>query len=184
LLPSTQISGQESRIASLLRQGDDTALDLIYENYADAIYGVLNKILPTEAQAQDALQVTMEKVWKNAQSYDAAKGRLFTWLINIARNTAFDELKSKNQQKSNANLPLEKVQGFVENRDQVHLQHDHLGIKKVLQKLNNEQQKLIHMAYFQGFTQSEIAKEIPMPLGTVKTKLRNAIIELRNLMLN
>jgi RNA polymerase sigma factor (sigma-70 family) len=184
LLPNSNISGQESRITSLLQQGNDTALDLIYEFYADAIYGVLYKILPTEAQAQDALQVTMEKVWKHSKSYDANKGRLFTWLINIARNTAFDELKSKNQQKTNANLPLDKVQGFVENRDQVYLQNEHIGIKKVLQQLSAEQQKLIHMAYFQGYTQSEIASEIPMPLGTVKTKLRNAILALRSLMTN
>ncbi len=179
MLQTQHISTNEQEIIYLLEQGNDACLDLIYKHYSNALYGVLCKILPSTEQAEDALQATMVKVWKNKASYSSSKGRLFTWLVNIARNTALDELRSKNQKKSNNNLPLDKVQGYVEQTLVTNSNVNNIGLQKVLQSLPLDQQRLVQLMYFQGYTQQEIADEIPMPLGTVKTKLRNALLQLR-----
>ena len=90
------VSKLEQHIVSLLNDGDKRAIPLIYENYSDALYGVILKVTINEALAEDALQETFIKVWRYAQKYDAKKAKLFTWLYRIARNTAIDKLRSHN----------------------------------------------------------------------------------------
>ena len=86
----------EQHIVQLLEKGDTTAINLLYENYADSLYGVILKVTKNEELAQDALQETFVKVWKNAKKYDSKKAKLFTWLYRIAKNTAIDKLRSFN----------------------------------------------------------------------------------------
>ena len=90
------ITPTEQKIIDLLDKGDKRALDLLYENYSNSLYGVILKITINEEVAQDALQETFIKVWKNAHKYDSSKAKLFTWLFRIARNTAIDKLRSFN----------------------------------------------------------------------------------------
>ena len=80
---------------ALLKAGDKKAFEYLYDNYSAELFGIINNILSSQEIAEDALQETFIKVWNNIQTYDKAKGRLFTWLLNIARNTALDKLKSK-----------------------------------------------------------------------------------------
>ena len=90
------VTDLEKEIVGLLKKGDKRAISIIYENYSSALYGVILKITINEEIAQDALQETFIKVWKNAKKYDSSKAKLFTWLFRIARNTAIDKLRSFN----------------------------------------------------------------------------------------
>ena len=86
----------EQKITDLLAQGDKRAINLLYEHYSSSLYGVILKITINEEIAEDALQETFVKVWKNTHKYDSSKAKLFTWLFRIARNTAIDKLRSYN----------------------------------------------------------------------------------------
>ena len=86
----------ENEITQLLAKGDKRALNLLYENYSSSLYGVIMKITKDDALAQDALQESFIKIWKNSKKYDSSKAKLFTWLYRIARNTAIDKLRSYN----------------------------------------------------------------------------------------
>jgi RNA polymerase sigma-70 factor (ECF subfamily) len=110
-------------------------------------------------------------------SYDKTKGRLFTWLLNIARNSALDKLKSKHLKHQLQSV--EKSAYAINSTQSVKQNVDHIGVRQNVNALKDDQKQIIEMAYYSGYTQEEISKELGIPLGTVKTKMRSAILELR-----
>ncbi len=166
----------EQQIVSLLAQGDKKALNLLYENYADSLYGVILKVTINEEIAQDALQETFIKVWKNAKKYDSKKAKLFTWLYRIAKNTAIDKLRSFNTRfdkevqidKSNVNI-----------LPSVNLNQDVLDIKAHVSKLDDRYRIVLKALFFEGMTQQEASDELQIPLGTIKSRLKIGLRELR-----
>lgn len=157
------------------------AFEYLYDNYSGAVYGIILKIVRSEDFAQELLNDCFLKIWNKISDYDASKGRLFTWILNIARNSALDKLRSKEYK---AKMKTDDVSENVSISDHQYSQAnnpDYIGVKEIVQQLPVEQQKLIHLMYFQGYSQSEIAEELNMPLGTVKTRVRAAMITLRKL---
>ena len=158
------------------------AFNYLYDNYSAALYGIVYKIIEDKELAEDILQEAFVKIWYNFSSYSNTKGRLFTWMLNITRNLAIDTLRSKSYKKQG------KIQGYENSVDNFvdkatsSEQFDSLGISKHLTRLKNDQKQIIDLAYFSGFTQEEIAKQLSIPLGTVKTRMRAAIMELRKLL--
>jgi RNA polymerase sigma-70 factor, ECF subfamily len=178
-LSSSQKYSEEELVLQL--QGrNQQAFSYLYDNYSGALNGVIIRLVDDAGLAEDILQEAFLKIWNNFSSYDASKGRLFTWMVNITRNLTIDTLRSKGykkQQKISAdeNSVSNYADGTVKEK------FDALGIKKQLASLKPEQRSIIDMAYFGGYTQEEISKETGVPLGTVKTRMRTAILELRKL---
>ncbi|HMK24560.1 MAG TPA: sigma-70 family RNA polymerase sigma factor [Chitinophagaceae bacterium] len=169
----------EQELVALLQQRNEKAFGYLYDNYSGALYGIVNSIVTDKEIANDVLQNVFVNVWKKIESYDASKGRLFTWMLNIARNAAIDELRSKGYRDSQKNQPLGEnvdVAGAVTGP----AIHD-VGLKKVLTKLKADLRVLVDLSYFQGFTHEEISKALNIPLGTVKTRIRTALIQLRTM---
>ncbi|MDB5263731.1 MAG: polymerase subunit sigma-70 [Adhaeribacter sp.] len=157
-----------------LQQRDEAAMTILYDKYSAALYGVILRIVKTEEIAEDVMQETFIKIWTSFQQYNTEKGRLFTWIVNIARNAAIDKIRSKefrvgSRERSIDSSPVNHLQSSYEVRP------DHIGIKDLVGKLNPEQRKIIDMMYFDGYTQSEVAEELDIPLGTVKTRTRAAM---------
>lgn len=178
--PYTQ--NTESELVALLKNKDQQAFSYLYDNYAGALYGVVMKVINKEETAKDLLQEIFIKIWRNIDSYDPAKGRLYTWMLNIARNAAIDVLRSSgfNQEKKISEL------GNNVHEDNTTLstsiKTDHMGLKQIVDGLKEEYKLIIDLAYFKGYTQEEIAKELNIPIGTVKTRSRSALIQLKTLM--
>lgn len=132
--------------------------------------------------AEDILQEAFIKIWNNFNNYDSQKGRLFTWMINLTRNLTIDTLRSKGYKKQRKIYSDENsVNNFSDNSNST-AKYDAMGIRKQLTLLKNDQKEIIDLAYFGGFTQDEISKQLSIPLGTVKTRMRAAIIELRKIL--
>jgi RNA polymerase sigma factor (sigma-70 family) len=172
--PLSVPTDQETNLVELLRAGDEKALSLLYDKYAPALYGVALKIVKREELAEDVLQETFIKIWSAFSHYDATKGRLFTWMLNICRNQAIDKIRSGSYRVSLKTQDIQDTNtstlaGSMQTRP------DHIGIKEITEKLNPDQKIVIDMMYFGGYTQSEVAEELNIPLGTVKTRARNAI---------
>lgn len=167
----------EGEIIQLLRDRSTRAIDIIYRQYIDALYGVVVRIVASDQVAEDVIQESFVKIWQNAGSYDPSKGRLFTWLVNICRNTAIDVTRSKGFRKSQSILGDEKTVVNVAEVDG--FQPEQIGLKELVGRLAPEQRLLIDKAYFEGYTQSELAEELNLPLGTVKTRMRAAMKTLR-----
>ncbi|HVI49170.1 MAG TPA: sigma-70 family RNA polymerase sigma factor [Chitinophaga sp.] len=176
------ITYTELELVHGLQARDEKVFSYLYDHYSPALYGVALKIVTDEASAGDVLQEVFIKIWRNIDRYDATKGRLFTWMLNITRNTAIDSLRSKAHKLELKVQDVTSTSLMHEPQLAVHLPVDHLGLTKVLDGLPKDQRAIIDFAYFKGCTQEEIAKVLDIPLGTVKTRMRNAIIQLRILL--
>jgi RNA polymerase sigma-70 factor (ECF subfamily) len=164
---------------ALLQHRNEKAFAYLYDNYSGAIYGIINSIVTDKEIANDVLQNVFVNIWRKIESYDASKGRLFTWMLNIARNASIDEVRSKGFKDSQKNQSLNEnvdIAGAVTGPD-----IEDVGLKKVLTKLKSELRILVDMSYFQGFTHEEISKVLDIPLGTVKTRIRSALIQLKTM---
>lgn len=147
--------------------------------YSGALLGVISRIVQHSEVAEDILQETFVKIWNSAGSYDSSKGRLFTWMMNVARNLAIDKLRSKDFKNANKNQDLENNVDFIDEQKKVIFNSDVLGLKDMVTLLKPELKNVLDMVYFKGYTHVETAEELNLPLGTVKTRLRMAILELR-----
>jgi len=180
LNPQTKYS--ESELVALLQQRDDRAFSYLYDNYAGALNGVILPIVNYEETANDVLQEVFVNVWKKIEFYDASKGRLFTWLLNIARNAAIDKVRSKSFRNSKSTVSIPESGEAITGASVSQPNADFIGLKKMLGKLKDEYRLLIDLSYFQGFSHDEISKALNIPLGTVKTRIRTALIQLKTML--
>lgn len=177
--PYTKYTEQE--LVSLLLQQHNQAFSYLYDNYSPALFGVINQIVRDKDAAADVLQEVFVNIWKKIGSYDESKGRLFTWMLNIARNAAIDKIRSKPYQNSLKNQPLSETVNSLSANVVVNPQVDDFGLRRMVNKLKEEHRELIELSFFKGFTHEEISKILSLPLGTVKTRIRSALIQLRTL---
>lgn len=173
----------EEELILLLKTGDQSAFSYLYDNYAGALNTVICKLISDQHLAEDILQEAFVKIWNNFSSYDATKGRLFTWMLNITRNLTIDTIRSKGY-KSQAKIQNSDIAvTTVNNNSNENDKFDALGLREQTMQLKEEQKKVIDLAYFGGFTQEEISKTLGIPLGTVKTRIRSGISVLKKLLL-
>ena len=172
---------QEDELVSRLFKKDQVAFSYLYDNYSAALYGVVYRIVQDEESAEDVLQEAFLKIWNNFSQYDKTKGKLFTWIVNIARNLAIDFTRSKSFKNQQKNLDVDKIVSFIDSRRSTAFNTDQVGLKKLLDNLKPEQREILDLVYFNGYTQAEVAEELNIPLGTVKTKIRMALIQLRSI---
>lgn len=161
-----------------VQNGDQEAFSRLYDQYSAAIHGVVLRIVGTDDMAEEVLQDAFVKIWRGARSYDATKGRAFTWMVNIARNTAIDLVRTA-QFRNNEGIRTLDKHVYRLGSDEERARMDHLGMDKVLAKLKPELREMIDLAYYQGYSQQEIADHTGIALGTVKSRTRSALLELR-----
>jgi RNA polymerase sigma factor (sigma-70 family) len=172
----------EEELVYLLRQRDQQAFSYLYDNYAPALNGIIYRMVEDKTLGEDLLQEVFVKIWNNFSSYDNTKGRLFTWMLNLTKNLTIDTLRSMGYKKqAKISTDENSVSNLSDSNNGIE-KFDVIGLRKLLETLKPEQRQLIDMAYFNGFTQDEIAKQTGIPLGTVKTRMRSAIIELRKIL--
>ena len=170
----------EAELVSLLQQKDEQAFSNLYDNYSGALYNIISQIVSERETASDVMQEVFLNIWRKISSYDPVKGRLFTWMLNIARNAAIDKIRSRAYQDSLKSHSLPDDAGAFANYAIKPVTDDY-GLRKLVNKLKDEQRVLVELSYFQGFTHEEIARTLNIPLGTVKTRIRSALTQLRKL---
>ncbi len=179
---SNKITIDEPSLVARLKERDKVAFELLYDRYSSALYGVIMKVVNLDEIAEEVLQDVFIKIWNNLDSYDMSKGRLFTWLLNIARNTAIDKIRSKDFRNNSNIQSIDKSVYEVNNNWQTTIEVDHIGLKETLTKLKDTHRVVLDLVYYKGYTHEEAAEELQLPLGTVKTRIRSAIMQLRELL--
>src|SRR3954467_7404407 len=169
----------EEELVALLKSRNANSYSLLSDNYSAALFGVISKVVSAEEIAEDILQDVFVKIWKNIEHYDASKGRLFTWMLNIARNASIDYSRSKQSKMDGKLRDLEHSKYEVNKQSSAQSNTDFIGVKEQVAKLKEDYRVLIDLLYFEGYTQEDAAKELNIPLGTVKTRVRAAIVKLR-----
>lgn len=171
----------EQELIVLLKAKDQKGFDLLYTRYSGSLYMIALKIVHQEAIAQDVLQDSFVKIWKHIASYNASKGSLFTFILNITRNTAIDKTRSLAYQHELKGFTLKD--DIMDSRDATYQQVEHIGVGKFVEALSPPYKQLINYVYLQGYTHKQAATALHIPLGTAKTRLKKAITQLQLMML-
>ena len=168
----------EKHIIELLAARDERAISLLYDHYADALYGVAIKVTKDEVMAKEVLQESLVKIWKKADNYDASKARLFTWLFRVVQNTAIDAVRKRQRKQTKE---VRNNDSNVYHIPTTQLAIDHIDLKKHTTSLEEKYRVVIDALFFQGMTQQEASDELNIPLGTVKSRLKIGLRELRKI---
>ncbi|AWI27292.1 RNA polymerase sigma factor [Flavobacterium pallidum] len=170
----------QEELLPLVLKKDDRAFTLLYDMYSKNLYGVIYNLVRDREEAEDVLQEVFVKIWKNIETYNESKGRFFTWILNIARNTTIDKLRSKGFNNSRKNLSADNFVHLLDDSNKLTNRIDTIGIREFVKKLKPKCIQIIDLLFFKGYTQQEASEELEIPLGTVKTQNRNCMNDLRN----
>lgn len=170
-------------VLALLLQQKEEGMRQLFHYYSGALLSLIKPIVSNPEVAEEVLQDVLLRIWNNIDSYDANKSRLFTWMARIARNAAIDKTRSKEYKQS---FKTDTIDDSVSKREELskRTSTDGIGVAELLHKLDNKHRLLLELLYLQDYTQSEAAKELDIPLGTVKTRARRAILQLRSFLSN
>lgn len=169
----------EEELVEHLLSGDAKRFGIVYDFFSPSLLGVIKKIVKYDELAEDVLQEGFMKIWNKAKFYDPQKSRLFTWMLNVMRNTAIDYLRSRHGKIEKKNQSVDTFAVMDMPGLAAESNYEHIGLKQMVSELKTDQIEIINLAFFEGYTQDEISKKLQIPLGTVKTKCRNALISLR-----
>ena len=162
---------------------DQVAFEKLYGMYSKSIHGVVYNIVKNSDIADELMQDVFIKAWNKADTYSSKKGRFFTWILNIARNASIDKTRSKAFKQSKQNLNSDYFVDIIASNDNLDASTDAIGIKKFVKHLGQKCKEVIELLYFKGFTQKEASEELQMPIGTIKTRNRSCIQQLRDMVL-
>lgn len=174
----------EALLPSVAR-GDTTAFEALYDRHSSTLYALLLRILSNPEDAQEVLQETFVKAWTNARMFDSARGSEIAWLISIARSRGIDKLRSRKirgDRENDAGREISIHSSFVESTTGADLavrSQESGAVRSALSELPEAQRVALELAYFEGFSQSEIAAKLGEPLGTIKTRMQLGMKKLR-----
>ncbi len=178
-----RLSIAPEQLIHLLQSKSKEAFSALYDSYSEALYGIICRMVNNKVAAEDLLQDVFVKIWKKIDTYNSTKGTLFTWMINITRHVCIDYLRSKQHRQEM------KVTGsgfeFGESIKAMPFEpnYDVTGgdLHKITLQLELKHRQVIEMVYFRGYTHEEVATLLNIPVGTVKTRSRAGLKQLRNL---
>jgi len=177
-LPSAPLPMASPEAASLIRRltrGDHKALGEFYDLYAGLVNGLALRILRDRAEAEDTVQEVFVQVWQQAARFDPSRGTPEAWLCTMARTRALDRLRKRSSRREE---PEKSDPGSSE----APRTEEAIAVRKALDSLPGDQRTALELAYYEGLTQTEIAERLREPLGTIKTRIRTAMIRLRGVL--
>lgn len=162
---------------------DETAFAALYDRYAAICLGFMLRILHNRAEAEDVLQEVFTQVWQQASAFDVARGRPATWLLTIARSRALDRLRKLDvRERTITSAVREGVIATANAADEaINLEQTQI-VRNALAQIPDKQRSALLLAYFEGLTQTQIAERMGEPLGTIKTRMRNGLMKLNEIL--
>ncbi|MEV7775063.1 sigma-70 family RNA polymerase sigma factor [Kitasatospora sp. NPDC086791] len=168
------------RLLQLSARGDDAAFEALYRAVAGPVYGVALRLLRSPAHAEEVAQEVLLEVWRTAAAYRSERGSVMTWVLTIAHHRAVDRVRSAraSAERDHRAGAWEPVQSDPPEEQAVR-SLDRQRVRHALAHLSAAQREAVVLAYYGGYTQREIAHRVGVPLGTVKTRIRDGLIRLR-----
>jgi RNA polymerase sigma-70 factor, ECF subfamily len=181
--PARHAAGPGADLAAaigLVARGDAAAFEAVYEQVAPAVFGVVRRVIRDPAQSEEVTQDVLLEVWRNASKFDAGRGSAIAWVMTLAHRRAVDRVRSvqkesdRERRTAAADVPYDEVTEAVESR------LDHERVRRCLGSLTELQRESVTLAYYGGYTYGQVATLLGIPAGTVKTRMRDALIRLRD----
>lgn len=180
----TPVDITDVALLKAIAQADQTALSQLYDRYARVLYSLVFKMLGSVEEAEEVVVDVFSQVWRNISSYCEDRGRVDTWLFTMARSRAIDRLRKRQRQSKVIDASVQTVSNPALDipQEQLLIQERRERVAIALAELPLEQRNVIELAYFGGFSKSEIASKTGVSLGTVKTRTRLGLNKLRGLL--
>jgi RNA polymerase sigma-70 factor (ECF subfamily) len=172
----SKVGATDASLVWAIRSGDQSAMATLYDRYSSMVYAVALRVLSDTGAAEDVLQEVFMQWWRNPGTYDSTRGNLGAWLAVIARNRAIDSLRKRRPETDVAEVVVSVVPDMAGDRERARAMEK---VRGVLNGMAAAQRSALEMAYFEGLTHSEIAASTGEPLGTIKTRIRTALQQLR-----
>jgi len=173
----------EVQLLQAIAAGDEAALAQLYDQYRGVLFGFLMRILGSREEAEDVLQEVFIQVWRRAADYEPDRGKPFTWLVTLTRSRGIDRLRQRAARDRTVAASAEQnPEEASDAAADTYRAEQREIVTAALDRLPEEQRQTLLLAYFDGLTQTEIAKRLNAPLGTVKTRMRSGMIKLRELL--
>lgn len=167
-----------SQLVEGLIRNDRKSYDELYGNYSSKLYGIALHITQKQDIAEDVLQETFIKIYNNVHRFDGSKGTFFSWILNICRNGAIDKIRYG---KESRKIQFDSLNVIISTDTNPEIKRANEELWEVLDKLDDEHKEILKLSYYYGFTHPEIAEKLNLPLGSVKSKIRIALRELRKI---
>jgi RNA polymerase sigma-70 factor (ECF subfamily) len=181
-----QVERNQEDLALLerIKRRDELALGKLYDRYAQLLYTLAYRIVTTAEEAEDVLQEAFVHVWNRSNAYLKERGTVYSWMVTITRNKAIDRVRSKRFKQQSKEVKATDAGHRPDSHSlsppqTVALKEYQTIVVAAHQKLSSVESKILDLSYFGGYSQTEIAKILKMPIGTVKTKMRQGITKLR-----
>jgi RNA polymerase sigma-70 factor (ECF subfamily) len=166
----------DGALIAAIRSGNQDAMAQLYARYSSVVYAVALRVLGDTAAAEDVLQEIFIQLWRNPGAFDSGRGNLAPWLAVITRNRAVDSLRKRRPQTEISETTISVEPDLASEADRGRAMEK---VRAVLKDMPEAQRSSLEMAYFEGYSHSEIAEKTGEPLGTVKTRIRNGLMLLR-----
>jgi RNA polymerase sigma-70 factor (ECF subfamily) len=181
-------SDKEVQLMEKIKTGDADALEELYDQYNRLLFGMIISIVKKKEEAEDVLQEVFVNIWQKAHTFDEKRGNVYSWLVTMTRNKAIDRIRSKDyktQEKASVNIddPAFSLEGGKFDPLETTIYSDRAEmVKKALARIPESQREVLKFAYYRGLTQSEISDHLGIPLGTVKTRTRQGMLKLSDIL--
>jgi RNA polymerase sigma-70 factor (ECF subfamily) len=185
---ANQVLRNEEDVRLLLRvkDRDQSALSELYDRYSSLVFTMVLKVVKATDEAEDLLQEIFMQIWNKASLFAEDKGSVFTWIVTIARRKAIDRLRSKDRINKGGSLDDDLFittiadTAYMSNPLHAAISNEYESLmREGLNQLSAEQRTILELSYYEGFTQEQISKRLNVPLGTVKTRMRQGLMKLR-----
>lgn len=184
--PSDDRDSVDAALLARVANGDRAALGELYDRFSRPLYSMALRIVPDAADAQDIVHDAFVAVWDKAATFDSHRGTAFSWLVTLVRNRAIDKVRSRRRRNELLSASAPADLGYGESAthrsadDHADWGDEARAVRAAMANLPSEQQKALELAFFGGLTQEEIARSLGEPLGTVKARIRRALLKLRD----
>jgi RNA polymerase sigma-70 factor (ECF subfamily) len=174
---------EEAALLARIREQDEAAIEALYERYSGPLYSLAYQVTGGDRYAQDVVQEVFVAVWKNAGRFDPARGSLSSWLFALARHKAIDLVRKEanvRRHTAEVDLELEEAADDVDQEAWLRVRRD--AVRAAMAELPTAQRTALELAFFGGLTHVEVSEALGIPLGTAKTRIRTALLRLRDIL--
>jgi RNA polymerase sigma-70 factor, ECF subfamily len=174
----------EGQLLVAVARGDQAAFGELYDRVAGTVHGVVRKVVRDPAQSEEVTQEVLVEVWRTAVRFDPDKGSARTWILTMAHRRAIDRVRSEQSSRDRTERVghRDQVRAFDEVAEEVEVRFEHEQVRAALSTLTELQREAVELAYYQGYTYREVSELLDTPLGTIKTRMRDGLIRLRDAM--